>query len=251
MAKDISDRKIAVIGAGHMGSALVKGLTHAGIRGVAVSDSSSRNRAVAKRADVIFIAVKPSVIGAVLSDINDVVEGKTIISLAAGIGVEKLRTYLRGRRFSIARIMPNIPVAYGLGVIGIHANDANTRNLLKKLLRGLGLLVEVKRERDLDALTLVSGCGPAIVASLVAMLGKRARALGISRGAEKIALQTFLGAIHHMIRSETNVKQLMGSVATKGGVTEAILTKLRRGGFEKAFARAIKSGQSRLKRIHA
>ena len=124
MAKDTFARKrITVIGGGHMGSALAQGLVNAGVprSRITVSDNSRGNLAAAKSADWIFLAVKPSVVVSVLADITGTLEGKTIISLAAGVSVKAMKKRLHGVNCSIARIMPNIPVAYGEGVIGFYS----------------------------------------------------------------------------------------------------------------------------------
>src|SRR3989338_1498872 len=116
MAKDTFARKrITVIGGGHMGPALAQGLVNAGVprSRITVSDNSRGNLAAAKSADWIFLAVKPSVVVSVLADITGTLEGKTIISLAAGVSVKAMKKRLHGVNCSIARIMPNIPVAYG------------------------------------------------------------------------------------------------------------------------------------------
>ncbi len=265
MAKDIfANKKIAVIGGGHMGTALVQGLVN--VPGVSrsrivVSDNSKSarlkqlsvrtttdNAAAARYADWIFIAVKPSVVENVLDEIKPFARGKLIISLAAGVRVADIRKRLRGA--SITRIMPNIPVRYNQGVIGLFAPkvSASEKKDLRTVVSRLGLLVDVKKESELDLITLIAGCGPGIVAALVEMVAKRARTLGL-READAIALQTFMGAIHYMIGSGTSASDLMKSVATKGGVTEAIIKSLGEGTFEKNFARAIEAGEKKLKSI--
>ena len=250
MAKVTSDKKkrIAIIGGGHMGSALARGFARAGISRsrIFVSDRARDNARVVRRADAIFIAVKPSVVRDVLAEIGPYVRDKLVVSAAAGVRMSTLKKALR--KSTVARIMPNILVAYGEGVVGLYTEDANARNYLKKLLSRLGLVVDVRREKDLDALTLVAGCGPAIVASFVDMLAERARALDI-KGSEALARQIFKGTLTHLERSGLSARELVSAVTTKGGVTEAILKYLRRDGFEKSFAGALRSGHERIKRI--
>lgn len=251
MAKDTSEnRRIAVIGMGHMGTALLKGLVNGGISRsrILVSDSSKHNAQIVRRAGVVFIAVKPAMVHTVLADIKAVADGKVVVSLAAGVTISAMRKIL-GKGVTAARIMPNIPVAYGEGVIGLYAptmSSANKRQL-KNILAGLGLIVDVKKERNLDALTLIAGCGPGIVSFFVAMVGKRARALGL-RDADAIALQTFGGTLAQLKKSRTSATRLIEAVATEGGVTEAILKELERNGLERTFARAIKIGHAKIKK---
>lgn len=237
---------------GHMGSALVRGLrAHTRAR-LIVSDSSRENARAAKKADILFIAVKPSVVRTVLTDIKMFTEGKLVVSLAAGVNISAMKKVLG--RASLARIMPNIPVAYGEGVVGFYPGtiSARDKNALQKILSGLGLVLQVKKERDLDAITLIAGCGPGIVSFLIAMLARRAKKLGIAaENADALAVQTFKGTLAYLEKSGSSAPDLVKSVATKGGVTEAILKEFARGGFEKTFARAIATGYKKIKNIRS
>lgn len=268
MAKDtFARKKIAIIGGGHIGIALARGLINEGVREsrLIVSDPTPNrlksmgikittdNASAARHSDLIFLAVKPAIVTKVVGEIGHLLESKLVISLAAGVTVTELRKGIRSR-CAIARIMPNIAIAYSQGVMGLFAPKISDREKtnLRKMLQGLGLLVEVKKEKDLDALTLVSGCGPAIVSSFIALLAKEAQKRGfVAASAEALALQTFKGTLAYLEKSDMSPKELIASVATKGGVTEAILKQLTREGFEKRFARATQSGYRKIKNIRA
>ena len=244
-------KKIAVIGSGHMGTALLEGFVKSGIAQsrIAMSDGSKTNARAAASADVIFLAVKPGVVQSVLAEIKDVSSGKLIVSVAAGVTIAAMKKSTSAR---VVRMMPNIPVAVNEGAIGIFAGGlpALEKKALRALLEKLGIVIEVKKESDLDTLTLIAGCGPGIVAYLVATLALEAKKLGISTfESEMLAFQIFKGTLAYMENTKTPAETMMRSVATKGGVTEAILARLTKEGTRKAFARAIGEGRSRLRKI--
>ena len=244
-------KKIAIIGSGHMGTALLEGFVKSRIAKsrIAMSDGPKTNVRVAASADVIFLAVKPGVVNDVLSEIKQVSHGKLIVSLAAGVTIASMK---KSTSAHVARMMPNIPVAVNEGAIGIFAGGlpASEKKALRALLDKLGIVIEVKKESDLDTLTLIAGCGPGIVAYLVATLAGEANKLGLtSFESEMLAFQTFKGTLAYMEKTKTPAETMMRSVATKGGVTEAILARLTKEGARKAFARAIGEGGSRLRKI--
>jgi pyrroline-5-carboxylate reductase len=118
------------------------------------------------------------------------------------------------------------------------------------MMSGLGLLVETKNDAELDVLTLISGCGPGVVAYLVDALAENARRLGIQEaGGEQVAFQTFKGTLAYMEENKIAAKRLADSVATKGGVTEMILETLTKKGLKKNLATALSEGHRRIKKV--
>ena len=108
----------------------------------------------------------------------------------------------------------------------------------------------MKKESGLDALTLVAGCGPGIVAYLVELLAKNASRLGITGfEAEQVAFQTFKGTLGYMQANLISAARMQESVATKGGVTEAILSAFRTNGLGKAFERSMEAGKKKMKHV--
>lgn len=250
MAKAISV-KVAIIGAGHMGTALHEGLLRSGIKkSQLVLSRRGKNKQAAHFADVIFICVKPGAVNDVLEEIQSEIKGKAVVSVAAGITLAHLKKHAKGAR--VARVMPNIAIASGEGVIGLLYGTLSVKEKtqLKKLMSGLGLLVETKNDAELDVLTLISGCGPGVVAYFIDAVAENARRLGITGVAgEQVAFQVFKGTIAHMENTRTSAKNLAGSVATKGGVTEMILKTLTKKGFKKGFSDALTEGHRRIKKI--
>lgn len=269
MEKEISaENRIAIIGSGRIGSALAEGLVRSGFQaqnimvagpsvlqnhklkklGVCVTRD---NNNAALSAKWIFLAVKPMTVPTVLREIRHNIKDKVVVSLAAGVRIATLKKYISGAR--VARIMPNIGVAVGRGVVGYFSGNLATKDKKKlwRILSGLGAVVEVKSEREIDVVTLLSGCGPGIVAFLIAILADNAKMLGFSAEiSDMLARQTFEGTLAYLAHSGMSPKELIKSVATKGGVTETILADLRGHGFIKNFNRAVKTGYARIKRLN-
>lgn len=244
------NKKIAIVGAGHMGTALYEGLIRSGVRKSQVILSKRGTvKKSARVAGVIFLCVKPGAVGEVLKEIGEEIRGKAVISVAAGLSVAYLKKHAKGAR--IARIMPNMPVAIGEGVIGFMRGTLSTGEVktVSKLLTGLGLVVEAKTDRELDALTLIAGCGPGVVASLVEALSKNAARYGITGfRSEQVAFQTFKGTLGYMQKNLTPAAVLKKAVATKGGVTEAILNDFEKK-LHKNLAHALDIGRKRIAKI--
>ena len=262
------NKKIAIIGGGHMGQALVQGLINSGkISGsqLIVANPSlgkiihlkkqgvkitSDNRGAVTAAEWIFLAVKPSVIGEVLVEISGVVTNKLLISLAAVVSLDKLRGLVK--HAEVIRVMPNMTISCNQGAIGFYAGEISGQNKLqvKKLLTLLGMVVEVEKEEDLDALTLLSGCGSAIVAQFMEMLTNYGLSTGFSLDKSRVlALQTFKGTVRLVEDSGISAARLVQAVATKGGITETILKNLKQNGFQNRFIRAMDSGYTRIREL--
>ncbi len=269
MVKEISAKnRISIIGSGHIGTALAEGLTRSGIHAqqILVSGPSARRSSRLKKIGVqttrdnveavrsakwIFLAVKPTIVAEVVKEIESVVKNKVVISLAAGVRTAMLKKY--ASQAHIVRIMPNMPVAVNKGVIGHFSRDLakNEKKEFLLLLSGMGTVIEVKSERELDVITLLSGCGPGIVAFLITILANNAKILGLSeKAANLIAQETFGGTIGYLTHANISPEKLIKSVATKGGVTEAILTDFAKRSLVKDFALAIATGYAKIKKMN-
>lgn len=266
------NKKIAIIGSGHMARAMVEGLVQSGEvspscimvsnpsgTGLAALQNEFRiqttknNVDAARFADWIFVAVKPLVVKNVMEEIAEVGEGKLVISLAAGVSVELLHRYAGTTKQHYVRIMPNIPIACNNGVIGFYADVDVPRSEVAALcsfLRGLGGVIEVTDEKDLDTITLVAGCGPALVSHAITMLARFGTASGLSeKTSQDISLQTFQGTIAYLATSGLTPWALEQSVATRGGVTEEIIQSMDRRGFEKVFHQSLQAGYAKIKAL--
>lgn len=256
---------VTIIGAGHMGTALAEGFLRSKISVVMSTphpgkvNASLKKRAMVmsdnvkavSKADVLILAVKPALLPQVLAEIRDASQGKVLVSVAAGVSRASLKKAI-GKGIRAARIMPNLPVALGDGVVGFFPGDVTNseKRKLMTLFESLGSVVSVSKEKELDALTLISGCGPGIVAHLVGLFAAEARARGFSeKQAEEIALHTFSGTLAHLKAGNISPLALEKAVATTGGVTESILNALKQNGFDRGFTSAMKTGMKRIRRI--
>jgi len=269
MAKEIfAKNKIAIIGSGHIGSALAEGLVRGGINPqqiIVAGPSALQNHRFQKlgiqitcnntdavyMADWVFLSVKPKVVLEVLKEICQIINGKVVVSLAAGVCMAKLKKH--AGRVHIARIMPNMPIAINRGIIGyLDGNlSKDEKKNLRCILSNLGVVIEVKSEHDLDIITLISGCGPGIVSFLIETMANSAKRLGLTiKTADLLARQTFNGTLAYLEHFDISSKTLIKSVATKGGITEAILSDFVKHGFTQDFSRTIAVGYTRIKKLN-
>ena len=238
-----------------MGSALAKGLLRSGVKKntLALSDTERGNAHAVKNADIVFIAVKPRVVGEVLGGIAGVSKEQAIVSLAAGISLRELQ-HSFGRKNGIARIMPNMPVSVGQGVIGFYKGTLSAQDTknIRTLLEGLGIVIEVTNEKSLDVFTAISGSGPAVAAYCIEALAMSAKKLGIEEDtARAAAFGVFAGTSAYLAESKLSPAELMKSVATKGGVTETILKSFQTEQVGKRIEKGIQAGFAKVKKIKA
>lgn len=212
--------------------------------GTAVND----NAEVVRQADVLFLAVKPQQIAAVAAEL----QGKLgpdllVISIAAGVRLSTLVQGL-GERVRFARVMPNTPCLVGMGACGYCLGGTATAvdgQLVQQLLSAVGLAVEVE-EKHLDAVTGLSGSGPAFVYLMIEALGDGGVLMGLPRAvASKLAAQTVLGAAQMVITTCEHPGVLKDRVASPGGTTIAGLQALEDAGIRGGFMAAVEAATRR------
>ena len=209
------------------------------------------NRAAVTDADAVVLAVKPQVMGAVLADLRDVLPaGAVVISVAAGITLAGLARGL-GDQVKAVRAMPNTPALYQAGISGLVANarcDAAARALAETILEAAGEVVWVDDEQQMDAVTAVSGSGPAYYFAFTEHLAEAGVRAGLPPAtALKLARHTAIGAGRMLAESEVDAAELRRRVTSPGGTTEAALrhfaaAKLAKM-IEQAVDAAVKRGQ--------
>lgn len=262
---------IILVGAGNMGGAMLSGWLDKGIAGsrvTVVDPSPSENMQVRISAagarhvtavpdgviaDILFLAVKPQMMDVVLPPLKPVVGEKTVVvSVAAG----KTLKYLNGHLGDAAmvRAMPNTPAMIGRGVTGAFANaqvgDAQ-RQAVHELLRVSGPVEWVATEADIDAVTAVSGSGPAYVFYLVECMAEAGRKLGLPADlAMRLARETVSGAGELLNQSPEDAAQLRKNVTSPGGTTAAALSVLMADdGIQPIFDRAIAAARTRAEEL--
>ncbi len=260
---------LVLVGAGKMGGAMLSGWLKQGLNPKAVrvidpsppadsADLLARHGLIAGSADassgltarVLVTAVKPQVIGSVLPTLKHFVGWRTVVlSIAAGTTIETLERGLGAA--AIVRAMPNTPGQIGRGVsVGVgnaHVNDEG-RALVTALLDAMGAVAWVDDEKLLDAVTAVSGSGPAYVFLLVECLAEAGVAVGLAPDlAMLLARETVAGAGELLHRSDVSAEMLRINVTSPGGTTEAALKVLMKkaGGLRPLMTKAVEAARKR------
>jgi pyrroline-5-carboxylate reductase len=259
---------IAFIGAGNMGRAIIGGLIESGhlptsIR-VADADHAAAQRLhdqlgveahatngdAAAAASVVVLAVKPQQMREVVTDLTAAIKasGPVVLSIAAGISTRALAGWL-GANTAIVRSMPNTPALIGRGTAALYANaavSAEGRALAATIMSAVGKVHWLEDESLMDAVTALSGSGPAYVFKLIEVLEQAGTALGLpSTLARALALETAAGASALAASSAASPAELRSQVTSKGGTTEAALRVLGEGGLEPLFDRALTAARDR------
>lgn len=259
--------QIGVVGGGAMGSALVRALVHQGTTAperVLVSDphgerrealardlgvrTTTSNREAAEFADLLLLATKPQVFDRVLTDVAPATGPQTlVVSIAAGVSIASMESQLEpGTR--VVRCMPNTPALVGAAATGIaagaHASEADL-GLVKALFDRVGVTV-VLDESLLDAVTGLSGSGPAFIFVIIEALADAGVKMGLSRSAAmRLAAQTVYGAAKLLIETGEHPGRLKDMVCSPGGTTIAGLHTLESGGLRTTLIDAVEKATLR------
>ncbi len=262
---------IAFLGAGNMASAMISGLIAEGtppsqlrasdpseaalsrLEAMGLSQLSTSPDKLFEDADLVVAAVKPQVIPAALTSIKDQLGPRTaLLSIAAGIPISSLQSLL-GEDVAIIRCMPNTPAMIGLGASALYASDsvsAARRELAEKVTNAAGNTVWVSREELLDAVTAVSGSGPAYFFALIEAIARTGMELGLEEEvAMALTVQTALGAASLAAQANEPVATLRENVTSPGGTTEQALQSLQANDFDAVVAEAVRQCAARAKAL--
>lgn len=261
------DARIAFIGGGNMARSLAGGLvadgTDASRITVGEPDASRRealhdaigvavtgdNATAVEGAGVVVFAVKPQVIAGVARDLAPALPaGCLVISIAAGIRSDALSRWLGGHG-ALVRAMPNTPALLRGGITALYAGagvDDGQRGTAESVMRAVGKTLWIEDESLMDAVTAVSGSGPAYLFLLVEALEAAAREQGLDGDtAHALAVETALGAARMAVESGARPAELREQVTSPGGTTEAALAVLEQGGLRALVARAVSAATRR------
>ncbi len=258
--------KITFIGGGNMAAALIGGLKKKGFSaaGIQVVEPAAEARerltgtygvrcasaidAAALACEVLVLAVKPQQMREALAPLSGRLSGQLVISIAAGLRLADIARWLGGHR-RIVRTMPNTPALIGAGITGLVADaavDAEGREQAERILAAVGRTVWIEDEAQMDAVTAVSGSGPAYVFYFMESLAAAAEGLGFdAKTARLLAVETFLGAAKLAADSPEPLAVLRERVTSKGGTTEAALKSFEADGLRAAIDRGVRAAAAR------
>ena len=261
-----SKLKIAFIGGGNMAQALIGGLagkltaaTNIHVIDVmpstlkllserfGVTTATAPSDALSM-SDVIVLAVKPQQLREVVATINPFLTSQLVLSIAAGIRAADISRWLGGHQ-AIVRTMPNTPALIGQGITGAYAMSGVTelqKQSADALLRAVGETVWVTDEAQIDAVTAISGSGPAYVFYFIEAMQQAATELGLSaEQGRQLAQATFAGAAGLASQSDEPISLLRERVTSKGGTTYAALTSMEASGVQAALVKALHAAADR------
>jgi len=259
---------LGFIGAGNMAGSLISGLVADGYPAdrIWVSDinqdalehlaaqcgvhATPRNAIVAEHAQVLILAVKPQILGGVVRELADIIQARQplVVSIAAGITAGSIDAWAGGQ-VAIVRCMPNTPAMVKTGATGLYANarvGEEQRSQAEAILRAVGLTVWVHGEQQLDAVTALSGSGPAYFFLLMEAMEAAGVALGLDPDtARLLSQQTALGAGRIAIESTEAPAELRHRVTSPGGTTEQAIAVFESGGFRELVSQAMQAAARR------
>jgi len=261
-------KKIGFIGGGNMANSLISGLIASGhsaqqiwvadadqqkLSALATSmhvNTSATNDTLIAEVDVVVLAVKPQIIAAVIKESMSSFKQTSalIVSIAAGINQQSLSKWL-GADKAIVRCMPNTPALVQTGATGLHANQNvsdEQHDLAENIMRSVGISVWVEKEGELDAVTAVSGSGPAYFFLLMEAMEKSALELGLTEHTARLLIeQTALGAAKIALESSDSPAELRARVTSPGGTTEQAINTFNQGDLSGLVNKAMQAANGR------
>lgn len=269
--------EIAILGAGSMGGAILQGLVRSGrasrvtvtnrtaasaavlagtpgVVSLSLEEDAAANTAAASAADIVLVGVKPAMVPDLLREIAPVLRpGTIVVSLAAGVTIATFEAII-GAGLPVVRSMPNTPAVVGKAVTGIAAGSAATAAdvaLVRELFETCGVVIEVP-EDQIDALSTISGSGPAYVFLLVEELTETARDKGFSDAdARLMAEQTFIGAAALLDATGEDPAELRRRVTSPKGTTERAVAVLQSANIAGVLSEATDAALARAKELAA
>lgn len=269
---------IAMLGVGSMGGAILEGLLapavhrsgpvrvttnsaasaerlgqHPDVIAHAVEVNAEANRVAVSGAKVVIVGVKPWLVHEVLEGIADVVEpGAVVISLAAGVTIESMQRHLP-ETVSVVRIMPNTPSLVGRGVsglVGVADTPAEALDLARRIFSTVGDVIVVNDEAQLDALSAISGSGPAYVFLFMEKLSGAAERLGFTTDqARRMVEQTFLGASLLLDHQGATPEELRRKVTSPNGTTEQAIKSFEAADLDRVMDDAVRAAIARAEEL--
>jgi len=267
----LASHTIGFVGAGNMAEALIRGLVRGGhiaadrvhasgprrerldeLRSAYAIHVTTDNREVARTCSLVVLAVKPQILDKVLREIGDQLKpGTLVVSIAAGVDTEAIETAV-AEGVRVVRAMPNTPALVGAGATAIspgrHAGEADLATA-KALFDAVGITVTLD-ETHLDAVTGLSGSGPAYIFLILEALSDAGVKVGLSRrNAQRLAAQTVMGSAKMLLETDEHVGHLKDMVTSPGGTAIAGLHTLEEGGLRTTLINAVETATKRAREL--
>ncbi len=270
---NLTDTTIGFIGAGNMAGALMEGLIANGVapsrlwaadtdkaklstfsaKGV---HTSTANTDLVKACEVLVLAVKPQVMAPVVTALKDALAGKSclLVSIAAGIQISSLQQWTSPQQ-AIVRCIPNTPALVLAGATGVVANahaSAKQKAAADAILKAVGIVCWLESEEQLDAVTALSGSGPAYFFLMMEAMQAAGARLGLPKDvASALTLQTALGSAKLALQSDVDAAELRRRVTSPNGTTEAAIKQFESEGFRDLVDRALGKAAARSRELAA
>jgi len=272
VSSDARPRRITFVGAGNMASAIIGGLINDGVNpssitaadpsaqaremlsGLGVTDLHENPRDAVGNADVVVLAVKPQIMAEVLRGLRGAfTPGTTVISIAAGISIAMLEDWIDSSDVHVVRCMPNTPALVRCGASGLYANKSvgeRERHYADVTMACVGTTLWVDSEAKLDAVTAVSGSGPAYFFAFMEAMIQSGERLGLSHDeAAELTLQTALGAARLASEQNIPIATLRRNVTSPGGTTEQALQAFQAERLDRVVGKAMDACHQRAEQM--
>ncbi len=264
----MNNKRLTFIGGGNMASAMINGLLQDGTKAanitVAEPDAQRReqlrnnfgvhtsddNLSAASTAEILILAVKPQVLKAAAKALAPALQQNRplCLSIAAGVRHATLQSWL-GENIPLVRVMPNTPAMIQAGASGLYAPESvneTQRSAAEHIMRATGIALWLKSEAQMDALTAVSGSGPAYFFLFMEAMQSAAEKMQLdAETARLLVLQTALGAARMALESELSPQELRQKVTSPGGTTEKAIAEFERQGLSQCVESALKAARER------
>jgi len=264
-------KKIGFIGSGAMAEALIKGLLASSYSAedIFINDivperkeqiaqtygveALNTNSEVARSSEIVFLCVKPGQIEDVVSEISgDISEESIVVSIAAGTTTKKILR-AAGKDIKLVRVMPNTPAIVQSGAFGVYFCSSvgqDERPAILSIFSGLGIVAVVEKEELMDAITGLSGSGPAFVAMFIEALGDAGVKMGLAAELSmRLAIQTVLGSAKMCLEQSIHPRELKDMVSSPGGTTIQGVSVLEDFSFRGAVIAAVEAAANRSKEL--
>lgn len=260
--------KISIIGCGKMGESLLEKLLDKGFKreGVFVTtkrkehldalikkygvNGSNKNVEAVNFSDIVILSIKPQNLKEVSEEIKGKFEGKILISILAGVGINNLEDSLEAKK--VVRCMPNLPAKIGKGITlwidkGLNENE---REEVRRIISSFGKDIYVEKEEFIDIGTAISGSGPAYVFLFLKAMSDSGVYLGLPRDiSEELSEETVMGSVLLRKELKKSYGELVDMVSSPGGTTVEALLKLEEGGFKSVLVKGIIAAYEKSKRL--